>query len=157
TSQASPHVAGSVAVDRAAFPGDSLNATRSRVTSSNVQLTDPRNSLVRPRLALPYTVRPANDDFAAAATPSGSSGAASATSLFAPLEPGESAHAGSPAGHSVWWNWTASAAGQASFQTSGSGFDTVLGVYTGTSVTALTPKAENDNGTGLGTASRVYF
>src|SRR5262249_8693947 len=94
---------------------------------------------------------------AAAATLSGSSGSASGTSLFATAEPGEAAHAGSPAGHSVWWNWTASAAGQASFQTSGSGFDTGLGVYTGPSVTALTPTAENHNRTGLGTASRVYF
>jgi uncharacterized repeat protein (TIGR01451 family) len=157
TSQASPHVAGAVAVDRAAFPGDSLSATRSRVISSNVQLTDPRNGLVRPRLALPYTVRPANDDLAFAAALSGASGSVSGTSLFATTETGEPAHAGAPAGHSVWWTWTAPADGQASFQTSGSGFDTVLGAYTGPGVAALAPVAENDNGTGPGTASRIYF
>lgn len=52
TSQASPHVAGAAAVLRAAFPAESLDATADRLTSSGVAVTDPRNGLVRPRLAV---------------------------------------------------------------------------------------------------------
>lgn len=54
TSQASPHVAGAVAVLRAAnaFPGDSLAQTVGRMQSTGNPVTDPKNSRVTPRLNL---------------------------------------------------------------------------------------------------------
>ena len=51
TSQASPHVAGAVAVLRAAFPGESLEQTVARLTTG-VMVTDPRNDIAKPRLDL---------------------------------------------------------------------------------------------------------
>jgi hypothetical protein len=56
----------------------------------------------------------------------------------------------------VWFNWTAPSAGEASFDTEGSSFDTVLAAYTGSSVNALTLVASDDNSS-LGNTSRVVF
>lgn len=54
TSQATPHIAGAAAVLRApnAFPSETVDQTTSRMTSTGVPVTDPRNSLVKPRLDL---------------------------------------------------------------------------------------------------------
>jgi subtilisin family serine protease len=52
TSQASPHVAGAIAVLRSAFPSESLDATVKRLTSTGVPVTDVRNNVVTPRLDL---------------------------------------------------------------------------------------------------------
>ncbi len=52
TSQASPHVAGAVAILRAVFPADSLDQTTGRMTTNGVLITDPRNSIIKPRLNL---------------------------------------------------------------------------------------------------------
>src|SRR5262249_25695 len=46
--------------------------------------------------------------------------------------------------------------GQATITTAGTAFDTVLGVYTGTSVDALAPVLKNDDG-GVDTSSLVQF
>jgi subtilisin family serine protease len=52
TSQASPHVAGAVAILMSAFSTDSLDQTTTRMTTNGVPVTDPRNSIVKPRLNL---------------------------------------------------------------------------------------------------------
>jgi uncharacterized repeat protein (TIGR01451 family) len=52
TSQATPHVSGSIAVLRARYPAESLSATVQRLQVSGVQDTDPANSLTFPRLNL---------------------------------------------------------------------------------------------------------
>jgi subtilisin family serine protease len=52
TSQATPHVAGAVAVVRGAFPGETAEDALERLTSTGVPVTDPRNALVRPRIDL---------------------------------------------------------------------------------------------------------
>jgi subtilisin family serine protease len=52
TSQAAPHVAGAVAVLRAAFPGESAEATLTRMVLSGKRLTDARNGWLKPRLDL---------------------------------------------------------------------------------------------------------
>jgi uncharacterized repeat protein (TIGR01451 family) len=157
TSQATPHVAGAVAVLRAAFPGESLTATKTRLTSTGVAVTDSRNSLVKPRLNLLEAARPANDAFASRVTVAGSGGSATGTSLLATEEAGEPVHGGSGGAHSVWWKWTAPAAGQVTLATAGSGFDTLLAVYTGSAVAALTSVASNDNTSGATTASSLLF
>jgi hypothetical protein len=52
TSQATPHVAGSVAIIRAAHPAEDLFTTTQRLLTTGAQVADPRNGLVKPRLSL---------------------------------------------------------------------------------------------------------
>lgn len=94
---------------------------------------------------------PANDAFAAAQVLTGPTGDAPGTLRYATAEPGEPAHAGNTAVHSVWYRWTAPATDTFSFFTCGSnpGLDTVMAAYTGTALAALTPVADNDDGCGL--------
>ncbi len=89
---------------------------------------------------------PANDAFAGA-TLSGASGTAAGTTADATAEVDEPAGLG---GVSVWYRWEAPSAGTYGFCTTpGASFrepDTVLGVWTGSEVGALTPVAFNDDG-----------
>jgi hypothetical protein len=99
---------------------------------------------------------PPNDAFAAAASlPPVGTGSLTGTSVGATKETGEPAHAGNTGGASVWWRFTATAAGAVTLDTSGSGFDTTLGVYTGPSVGALVTVASNDDNGSGGLWSRV--
>ena len=145
TSQASPHVAGAVAVLRDAYADETLVQTLSRLTSNGVSITDSRNGIVKPRLSLLEAARPANNAFAARIALNGSSGNVAGSNRAASKEGGEPAHAGNAGGRSVWWTWTAPATGQVSLDTHGSGFDTLLAVYTGSAVGALAAVAANDN------------
>src|SRR5204863_436631 len=90
---------------------------------------------------------PANDGFANAIALSGADASRSGdTNVGATLEPGEdTAVAGQPAGASVWYAWTAPMAGVVVIDTATSGFDTLVGVYTGSAVGALTTVASNDD------------
>jgi len=99
--------------------------------------------------------QPANDNFANALVLAGANATASGTNVAATLEASEPVHAGVPAQASVWWQWTASAAIQVAINTSGSSFDTVLAVYTGSAVNALTVIASNDDA--AGTTSALTF
>jgi uncharacterized repeat protein (TIGR01451 family) len=60
-------------------------------------------------------------------------------------------------GRSVWWRWTASVAGSVSLDSHGSNFDTLLAVYSGNAVNALTTIAGNDNDGGAGGVSGLTF
>src|SRR5438874_4802042 len=88
---------------------------------------------------------PDNDAFASAQQINGASGSITGTNAEATKETGEPSHGGNPGGHSIWYSWTAPAAGTAVVDTLGSSFDTLLGVYTGTRVDALTTIAGNDD------------
>jgi|GEM_PF-2268051 len=101
---------------------------------------------------------PINDNFSNAQTISGNTGIVGGNNLDATKEPGEPNHAGNPGGHSIWYRWQAPGTGPVTFTTAGSSLDTVLAVYTGTSVNALTTIASNDDeaGTSLLT-SKVTF
>ena len=77
----------------------------------------------------------------------------SANTANATKQAGEPEHAGNPGGGSLWYSWTAPADGTVKLDTCESGFDTLLAVYTGTSVNALTPVAANDDGAVCGPAS----
>jgi len=90
--------------------------------------------LARPAAAAP----PANDNFASAQALSGSSLSVSGTNVEATKQTGEPQHAGDPGGRSVWYTWTAPSTGAFKVDTCGSDFDTLLGVYTGGAVNALT-------------------
>jgi thiol-disulfide isomerase/thioredoxin len=67
------------------------------------------------------------------------------SSVGATRETGEPYHAGYAGGASVWWSWKAPRVGTVTISTAGSDFDTLLGVYTGSSVSALTEVASNDD------------
>ena len=90
---------------------------------------------------------PVNDLFANAIqiTPSSSVAQSSVYSTNATKEFGEPAHAGFPGGKSVWWWFMPTNDGVITLDTSGSSFDTVMGLYTGTNVANLTAIAENDD------------
>ncbi len=154
TSQASPHVAGAVAVLRSAFPAESLTQSQARMTSSGVMITDSRNGIITPRLNLLAAAKPANDLFTNRFSITGSSGSTSGTNLLATKEIGEPNHAGNAGGNSIWWKWTAPSTGQVSLDTKGSGFNTLLAVYTGVNVSALTPIASNSST--LGSSSLLF-
>ncbi len=64
-----------------------------------------------------------------------------------------------PGGKSVWFKWHSPFGGIVTVSTSGSGFDTMLGVYQGQSVTSLTPASAvvNDDDSGGFLTSSVTF
>jgi hypothetical protein len=108
-----------------------------------------------PALAAP----PANDNFAAAEELVGAPAAAAGTTREGTREASEPSHAGKPGVASIWFRWTAPTSGVAQINTCGSltwyyiaggfvrydEFNTLLGVYTGSSVSALSPVASNDD------------
>lgn len=89
--------------------------------------------------------QPANDAFANRIQLVGSNAVASGSNVGATWEVGEPYHAGNGGGTSIWWLWTAPADGGVTISTAGSSFDTLLGLYTGSSVSALTTVASNDD------------
>ncbi|GAB1639688.1 Calx-beta domain-containing protein [Krasilnikovia sp. MM14-A1259] len=109
--------------------------------------------------ATPALAGPANDNFAFAQFLPGTNDAVGGRNdNGATAEPGEPAHAGTPAHASLWYRWTAPATGKAIFRTinGNTSLDTVLSVYTGSSLSALTPVAENDDAQGT-RQSQVVF
>lgn len=88
---------------------------------------------------------PPNDRFAQAEVLGGLSGETAGSSAGGGHEAGEPRHAGNPGGKSLWYRWTAPATTGMTFTTAGSGFDTVLAVYSGDSLGSLVPVAANDD------------
>ena len=86
-----------------------------------------------------------NDFFANARIINGSSGTAADNNDNATTEELEPFHAANVGGKSLWYRWTAPNTGPATFDTTGSTFDTLLAVYTGNSVGGLTEIASNDD------------
>jgi len=99
---------------------------------------------------------PGNDSFAGRYTISGMSGTTNHSNIGATKEINEPAHASNVGGHSVWYSWTAPTNGAVEFNTIGSSFDTVLGIYTGTGLTNLV-SAASDNNSGPNKTSRAGF
>ena len=99
--------------------------------------------------------RPVNDDFADAIGLQGDSGSATGTTVGATVEDGEPTsliEADEPTGFTIWWNWTAPATGDYTFDTFGStlpsgapDLDTTLAVFTGPGVSELTEVTSNDD------------
>ena len=157
TSQASPHVAGAIAVLRAKFSSDTLSQMLARLTSSGIPVLDTRNGITKPRLNLLQAARPDHDIFSAPLVLTGTDGQATASSVLASKESGEPNHAGNLGGASVWFIWTAPSSGTFTFSTQGSSFDTLLAVYQGNAVNALTLIASNNNDGSAGGASSVII
>ncbi|MBI5771885.1 MAG: immunoglobulin domain-containing protein, partial [Verrucomicrobia bacterium] len=100
---------------------------------------------------------PTNDNFANAWVLPPNLGTALGSNAGATGETGEPSHwNASGTASSVWYRWTPAVSGTAQIDTIGSGFDTVLAVYTGSSVTALTKIGEDDQGGGLNTSKLVF-
>jgi len=167
TSMATPHVAGVLAMLVAQFPNESysslitrlLNGTDKVASLAGKTKSGGRLNLAKALVAsIPSTpIRPANDSFAGAVAVSGSSWTLSGSNVDATSEVGEPQHAGSAPAKSVWWSWTATSTGTCTLSTAGSGFDTVLAVYQGSSVGALNAVASNDNAAIGGITSSVSF
>jgi hypothetical protein len=108
-----------------------------------------------------YAAAPTNDNFADAIDLNATSAefdSLSGTNIAASKEIGEPDHAGNAGGHSVWYTWTAPADGSVpnvAFRLFGD-FDTLLAVYTGSTVDALTEIASNDD-IGFFASSSVSF
>jgi hypothetical protein len=90
-------------------------------------------------------VRPPNDNFANRAALVGSSVATNASNTNATRQPGEPVHAGKLGDTSVWWTWTAPTGITVRISTEGSGLDTLLAAYSGTSLSNLTEVASSDD------------
>jgi hypothetical protein len=158
TSQASPHVAGAVAVMRAAYPDDTLDQSITRLTSSGVSVTDNRTGFTFSRLNLLAAVSPPPGNlFTDRIIITGAIGTLTAQNFNATAETGEANHAGVIGGSSVWWSWTAPHGGIAAIDTHGSTFDTLLAVYSGTALSSLVSIASNDNDGSAGNTSGVSF
>ena len=88
---------------------------------------------------------PANDAFASAQAIPAAPASVIGTTVCASKEFGEPSHAGDAGGRSVWYRWTAPSNIAVTVTTIGSDFDTLLAVYTGTSVSSLNLIASNDD------------
>jgi hypothetical protein len=100
------------------------------------------------RVALHWMMVPAvpvNDDFADATLITNSTGTVWGSNTGATNEIGEPIHSVTGGGLSVWYRWVAPYSGRFTFDTAGSGFDTVLAIYTGTAVNNLTTVVYDDD------------
>lgn len=107
---------------------------------------------------------PPNDNFANAIAIADTNVTVLGTNVNATKEAGEPNHAGNIGGKSVWWTWQAPASVFVTMSTRGSTnnydgwpLDTVLAVYTGSAVNALTEVASNDEDPAVYYTSRVGF
>jgi hypothetical protein len=92
---------------------------------------------------------PPNDNFANAQVITGCSGSVTGTNVGATRESGEPNHLSTVdnggGARSIWYQWQAPTSGSVTFNTSGSGFDTVMGVYIGGGVSSLSVVAQHDD------------
>jgi uncharacterized repeat protein (TIGR03803 family) len=149
-------------------------ATNSSVQFSNIQVTnggalevlisdgtDATNSLTVPFTVSIATTAIRNDNFAQRFyLGQSTSGAVSSSNTNATRETGEPVIlAGDSGGKSIWFRWLPTNSGAVTFSTQGSGFDTIMGIYTGTTVSGLTPLASaiNDDDAGGYLTSQVKF
>lgn len=95
-----------------------------------------------------FNLAPSNDSFAKPFVISNvaATGQVTGSNQNATKEAGEPDHAGDAGGRSLWYMWTAPASGYVTFTTTGTDFDTLLGVYTGAAVNSLTSVASAKSG-----------
>jgi hypothetical protein len=99
---------------------------------------------------------PVNDNFVHAGWIYDGAGTTTGSNVNATAESCEPTHARIPGGASIWYSWTCPASGTVVIDTAGSDFDTVLAVYTGSALDALTTVAADDD-SGPGFTSQVSF
>jgi hypothetical protein len=138
--------------------GDTVNEPNETI---NLQLGTPTgNAILGVQTTSTFTILndDTNDFFDSRILLSGNSATATGSNAIATGETGEPDHASNSTPlNSIWWEWVAPSNGSVTINTTGSNFDTTLGVYTGTSVNALTPIASNDDVSGTDSTSTVTF
>ncbi|MDA8019556.1 MAG: S8 family serine peptidase [Thermoanaerobaculia bacterium] len=167
TSQATPLAAACAAALKDGLAPRALSAAdieRALEVSSTcvTRIQDNAGSWIYPRIdcaqALDYLVigdAAGNDNFDGRGLLVGSSGTTAGSNVDAVLECGEPQHLSGKGESSVWWKWISPSSGHVEFNTFGSNFDTVLGIYVGESVRDLIQEAENDDASGV--LSQVGF
>jgi thiol-disulfide isomerase/thioredoxin len=105
----------------------------------------------------PSQAQPANDMFANRIVLTGSNITVATSSVGATQEPGDPLQPYAIGGASVWWSWTAPFGGFVTISTAGSSFDTVLWVLAGSSLSALTGIAYDDDDPDGGTSTSLVF
>ncbi|HEV7373932.1 MAG TPA: NF038122 family metalloprotease, partial [Pyrinomonadaceae bacterium] len=96
--------------------------------------------------APPAPAPPSNDNFVSAQAITGCSGSVTGSNVGATKEAGEPNNPDSAgSAKSVWYQWQAPSGGSVTIDTVGSGFDTVLAVYTGSSLGGLALVGNNDD------------
>jgi len=97
---------------------------------------------------------PANDNFSSPFILSGFPVLDAGNNFGATRESGEPLHNtfGNAGGATVWWRWTAPTTGAVTISTVDSNFDTMLAVYTGTSLASLVQIAADDDSGGNATS-----
>jgi hypothetical protein len=101
--------------------------------------------------------RPPNDAFDAAILLAPRGASITGPNANATKQAGEPNHAGVSVGHSVWYRRTPAKSTWVTIDTVGSSYDTTLAVYTGSSVSALTKVAANNDASSWVRTSRVRF
>ncbi len=118
--------------------------------------SDMAGNLIEVSIAVTMNVPPPppNDDFVNSQLLTGVAGSVQGTTAGATREPGEPNHAFINGVASIWYRWTAPDRGILTLDTTGSAFDTLLAVYTGSTVSNLT-YVESDHGGGQFGGSRL--
>jgi hypothetical protein len=153
TSMASPMVAGAWAALRSARPNATVSQIEAALESTGLPISSA--GFTKPRIRVDQAlaalggggpVGPVNNNFASRTAISISPATVTGNNIGATKEAGEPNHANfAGATTSVWWRFTPTASGPINITTAGSNFDTVLAVYTGSSVAGLTLVAANDD------------
>ena len=100
---------------------------------------------------LPFT-----DDFASRGLLLGSAGIGRSSNVRANSETGEPTNLGYKAKRSVWARWIATDDGVVTMDTAGSKIDTVLGVYTGSTITNQSLVSRDEDSSGFGNSKLVF-
>ncbi|MBH0237862.1 S8 family serine peptidase [Methylobrevis sp. L22] len=162
TSMSSPMVAGQFAVLKQLFP----NATPAQMLAALQRTgqaittpvhTKPLTKLERARQFLLNPTPPTNDAFAKAVNLP-LNGYLAGNNTYATRQTGERRHVTATDGQTIWYKIRVPTGGSVTIDTLGSDFDTVLAVYSETSLAALsTPVAANNDVGGAQKASTVSF
>ena len=117
-----------------------------KVATVNAVGTGPASAATSPVTPAASVLPPFNDDFVDAPAIPTDAGTFVANNTAATREAGEPRPFGVDSDASTWASFQRSSFGKLTIDTCGTGFDTVMGVYTGTSVDHLTLVADNDEG-----------
>ena len=136
-------------VNTADFTVDSSTQVRATVppsaTTGPLNVTTRSGSAQAPGVFTVVEGVASNDSFANRTLISGDTLSVPGSNANCTREFNEPFHAGDAGGRSVWWSWTAPRNGVFKITTTGSDFDSLLGIYTGNGMPGLTQIDSNDD------------